>query len=394
MTALDLVLDVALVVLLVVALLVAHRLLRDVRALPTATTAEEEARVSAVVPARDEEATLPALLASLRASSVPLREVVVVDDGSRDATAAVARAGGARVLAAGTPPEGWTGKAWACDVGARATSGDLLLFLDADTVLGPDALAGLLALHRQHGGLVSVQPWHRVVRAYEQLSAYFNVVALLASGAFARRPARRPMAIGPCLLTSRVDHERVGGHATVRAEILDDVRLAHAYHRAGLAVTSAVGGTSVWMRSYPGGLRQLVAGWTKNFASGASAADPRAMLGTVVWLCAHHAVAVGALLSVAEAVTGRGGSLAAGAPALWAVGWVAVAAQLRALLRTAGSFRWWTWALFPLPLLAFDLVFARSAALTAVRRSVRWRGRDVDLRQPAPSGSEPGEGMA
>ena len=44
-----------------------------------------------------------------------------------------------------------------------------------------------------------------------------------------------------------------------------------------------------------------------------------------------------------------------------------------------GSFSWWTWALFPVPLLVFDLVFARSAALTAVRRSVRWRGRTVDL---------------
>ena len=56
------------------------------------------------------------------------------------------------------------------------------------------------------------------------------------------------------------------------------------------------------------------------------------------------------------------------------------AAQLRSILHRIGSFRWWTWMLFPVCLLAFDVVFARSAALTAVRRSVRWRGRDVDLR--------------
>jgi 4,4'-diaponeurosporenoate glycosyltransferase len=47
------------------------------------------------------------------------------------------------------------------------------------------------------------------------------------------------------------------------------------------------------------------------------------------------------------------------------------------LLRRTGSFRWWTWALFPLPLLAFDAIFARSALRTLVRRSVRWRGRDI-----------------
>ena len=56
------------------------------------------------------------------------------------------------------------------------------------------------------------------------------------------------------------------------------------------------------------------------------------------------------------------------------------AGQLWWILRRIGSFRWWTWALFPVCLLAFDVIFARSAALTLVRRSVRWRGRDVDLR--------------
>ena len=58
-------------------------------------------------------------------------------------------------------------------------------------MLAPDALDGLLELHEQHGGLVSVQPFHSVVRPYEQLSSYFNVVSLMASGAFTPAPARR-----------------------------------------------------------------------------------------------------------------------------------------------------------------------------------------------------------
>jgi 4,4'-diaponeurosporenoate glycosyltransferase len=72
--------------------------------------------------------------------------------------------------------------------------------------------------------------------------------------------------------------------------------------------------------------------------------------------------------------------------AVWVTAWVLAAAQLRAVLRRAGSFRWWTWALFPLPLLAFDVVFARSAAQTVIRRSVRWRGREVDLRRRGSAG--------
>ena len=370
--------DLVLVVLLLVAAASARWLLWDLRTVPRGETQRgEAASVSVVVPARDEESTLPTLLASLDRLTVAVAEVVVVDDDSQDATASVARDAGAVVLPAGAPPAGWTGKAWACHVGARASSGDLLLFLDADAELAPDALDGLLKLHDRHGGLVSVQPFHGVVRPYEQLSAYFNAVSLLASAAFARRPGRRPMAFGPCLLTSRADYERAGGHAAVRGEILDDVRLAAAYSRAGLPVRCAVGGQAVRMRSYPGGVRQLAAGWTKNIASGASAADPGAALAAVLWVSAHHAVAVGAALTLVEAVTGWGASLTHGHPALWAVAWVATAWQLRSILRRIGSFRWWVWALFPAPLLAFDVLFARSAALTVVRRSVRWRGREV-----------------
>jgi 4,4'-diaponeurosporenoate glycosyltransferase len=190
------------------------------------------------------------------------------------------------------------------------------------------------------------------------------------------------MAFGPCLLTSREDYERAGGHAGVRGEILDDVELAAAYDRGGLPVTCAVGGDSLRMRSYPGGLRQLLAGWTKNIASGAAAAGPRAGLGAVLWVSAHHAVAAAALLAVVGASTGWGGSPDRLHLLLCLAAWVVLGWQLRAVLRRVGSFRWWTWAVFPLPLLVFDLVFARSLALTAVRRSVRWRGRPVDLRQP------------
>jgi len=362
--------DALLGILLLVALAAGWWMRRDLRTLPRGDARRPDAAtVSVVVPARNEAETLPHLLESLRCLGAGVREVVVIDDGSADATAAVARAGGATVLPAGEPPAGWTGKAWACHVGARATAGELLLFLDADTVLAPDALAGLLAVHDEHPGLVSVQPFHAVVRPYEQLSVYFNVVSILASGAFRRRPAGRPMAFGPCLLTSRADYRRAGGHAAVRGEILDDAELAAAYHRSGLSVRCAVGGGSVRMRSYPGGLRQLADGWTKNFASGASAAAPVPALAAVVWVSAHHAVAVGAVCAL----------LGHGHAALWGVAWVLVAGQLRSTACRLGDFRWWTWALFPVPLLAFDLVFARSLVRTVVRRSVRWRGREVRL---------------
>jgi 4,4'-diaponeurosporenoate glycosyltransferase len=79
------------------------------------------------------------------------------------------------------------------------------------------------------------------------------------------------------------------------------------------------------------------------------------------------------------AVTPRGFVPTVPLPLLMA-GWVAAALQLRALLRRVGSFRWWTWAFFPVPLIGFGAIFAWSVVLTTWRREVRWRGRAV----PAP----------
>src|SRR5947208_49212 len=113
--------DLVLVVLLLVAVGSGRWLLWDLRAVPRADRRRDEAAsVSVVIPARDEEATLPTLLASLRRLVVHVADIVVVDDGSQDATASVARSAGAVVVPAAAPPPGWTGKAWACHVGARA----------------------------------------------------------------------------------------------------------------------------------------------------------------------------------------------------------------------------------------------------------------------------------
>ena len=91
------------------------------------------ARVSIVVPALDEERALPACLASVRAQEPPF-DAVVVDGGSRDRTLDVALRAGARVIRA---PRG---RAAQMNEGARATDGQVLLFLHADTILPPRAL--------------------------------------------------------------------------------------------------------------------------------------------------------------------------------------------------------------------------------------------------------------
>lgn len=322
--------------------------------------------VAVVVPARDEEANLPRLLASLSRQDPAPAEVVVVDDASTDATARAAREAGATVVACDPLPAGWTGKSWACWSGVRATSSPTLVFLDADTELAPGGLARVVGEQSRRGGLVSVQPYHRTERAYERLSALFNVVSMMGVGAFDPLARLRPPtgAFGPCLAAGRDDYLAVGGHEAVRGDVVEDVALARRFTASGRPVACLGGRGTVAFRMYPGGLGQLVEGWTKNFATGAGATRALTFLLVSVWLsgCISAAWYLGS------------GSLDPG----WAAAlYGAYAAQLAWMLARIGRFGALTWLAFPLPLAFFLALFARSVVLTHVRGEVRWRGRVV-----------------
>ncbi len=328
--------------------------------------------VSIVIPARNEEANLPRLLASLAASAVAPGEVIVVDDGSTDDTAAVAAGFGVIVVVAPPPPVGWVGKTWACHLGSQQARLPVLLFLDADTWLAPGALGAIVAQHNRSHGLLSVQPHHHVRRAYERLSAVFNLVSLMGSGAFGVRIAR-PMrvAFGPCLVTSTADYARVGGHEGVRNEVVEDMALAVSYADASLPVTCLLGGDLVGFRMYPTGLRSLVQGWTKNISSGAARAPVASVLPAVVWVAAASAVSTSFFVGLVGWASGSDPPLAA------AVAWVVVTVHIATMLRRVGSFGAVTAILFCIPVAFFIVVFVRSMVVTALRRPVQWRGRDV-----------------
>jgi 4,4'-diaponeurosporenoate glycosyltransferase len=322
--------------------------------------------VSFVVPARDEAANLPLLLGSLVPQLGAGDEIVVVDDHSTDATADAARVGGARVLPAPPLPVGWSGKQWACHTGALAAAGEVLVFLDADTRLEPGGAARVAALAGQPG-LTSVQPFHLVPRWSEQLAAFFNVVAMMGTASFTPLGARvrTGAAFGPCLVTSAADYRRAGGHEAAPAGVLDDVALAKTFERAGLPVRVLAGRGTVAFRMYPGGLGQLVAGFTKNMAAAAVAIRPSAAVAVAGWLAACAAPAV----------------LVTRVPVGWvAACYLAVALQLVVHLRRLGTFRPVVALAYPVALAVFLAVFVRSALVTLGRGRVRWKGRSVPTR--------------
>ncbi len=204
-----------------------------------------------------------------------------------------------------------------------------------------------------------------MVRSHEQLSAFPNAVALMASGVAAVRPSPRPgLAFGPCLLTAPAALHAAGGFEAVRGDAIEDIALARAYEQAGLPVRCIGGGDAVRFRMYPVGLTSLIQGWGKNLSGGARRARPLPLVGAAIWVCA----AVAASLEVIDADTP------------WALAaYAAIAVQLGWILRRVGSFRWWVAALFPIPLLAFLGLFAWSVVQRVLRRQVTWRGRQIPV---------------
>ena len=364
----------------VVALVAAAWSLGRMRRLVSGQPQVDAANVSIIIPARNEAVNLPCLLTSLAASTARPGEVIVVDDGSTDDTAAIAASFGATVVSAPPPPTGWVGKTWACHLGAEQAQQPVLLFLDADTWLAPDGLAAIVAQHQRSKGLLSVQPYHRVQRAYKRLSAVFNLVSLMGSGAFGLRivhPVR--VAFGPCLMTSAADYGHVGGHEAVHNQVVEDMALAARFADADLPVTCLLGGDLVAFRMYPLGIRSLVQGWTKNIAVGATRAPVATVLPAVIWVVAVSAVSAAFIEGLVS--WAAGGDL----PATAAIGWSVVTIQISIMLRRVGSFGVATAILFPVPVVFFIAVFLRSTVATALRRPVEWRGRAVLARTDSDS---------
>ncbi|NBC28611.1 MAG: glycosyltransferase [Spirochaetes bacterium] len=321
--------------------------------------------VSVVVPARNEEANLPNLLKSLANQTLPPHEVIVVDDESEDLTAQVAARYGATVCHPRETEADWLGKPRACWTGAEHASGQLLAFIDADTVIEPDGLARLVGTQQGSGGLVSVQPYHAMQRPYERLSAFFNIVLMAAVRSFTilGRRIRPHGSFGPCLVCSAADYRRTGGHSLVKHEVLEDVALGRAMAERGVPLHNFAGRDAVHFRMYPGGIREVANGWTKNFARGAMTTAPFLLILIATWIA-------GSGLALRLAIAG---------PDVGPIFYVVYVAQLWWILRKIGNFSVATAVLYPIPLLFFVLVFLRSLYVTLIRKTVTWKGRSIHL---------------
>jgi glycosyltransferase involved in cell wall biosynthesis len=234
-------------------------------------SAESEPTISAIVPARNEEATIAAAIESL-AAQPEITEIFAVNDQSTDGTAAelarlAIRYPQLHVIQSEALPDGWVGKNLAVSQGAAKATGDWLLFVDADGVLLPAAVSRALADAKTYdAGLVSYSPEQETRTWYERALIPFIYVRLGHKFSFdeVNDPASPAAAAnGQFLMIRREDYERIGGHASVRDEVLEDVALAHMAKQAGIRLHFASGHGIMRVRMYRS-FGAMWQGWVKN----------------------------------------------------------------------------------------------------------------------------------
>jgi glycosyltransferase involved in cell wall biosynthesis len=251
-------------------------------------------RITAIVPARDEELTIEACVRSL-ARQPEIAQIVVVNDHSTDRTAEIVRGLTAqiqslRLLEAPPIPAGWLGKTHALWEGAKVATRRWLLFVDSDAELLDGAAARALRIAAENGAaLVSFSPeqvvgaWYEkalIPFVYHRLAKYFPYGAV-------NDPASEIAAANGQFFMIRDDvYREIGGHASVAGEVLEDVALAKRVKAGRYRIWFGSGAGVVRVRMYRS-FAAMWEGWKKNLyllVGGTRGAVIRELVSVVPWI--------------------------------------------------------------------------------------------------------------
>jgi glycosyltransferase involved in cell wall biosynthesis len=342
-------------------------------------------RVSVIVPARNEQASLERCLRSLVGQEGVPFEVLIVDDGSTDRTPEIIAsfAGfkecpfigvnssllAVRAFEAPEPmPPGWTGKSNAVWTAAQKARGEWLLFTDADTFHEEGSLARALAEADEHGAvLLSYSPRQELGSLAERM--LMPVVFSELASRFRPRDVCDPTspvaaANGQYMLVRRDVYQAIGGHAAVAGDLLEDVAMAQRVKEDGGKLRFRAGLEQVSARMYRN-VSQLIEGWTKNlvllFPDARSLAYKRALEFSLMW---------GLLLIAEEMSLLRHFALAGWSAVLAIVLWLNFYIRVR---KAHAGFLNEILAVFGLPM--FSWLLLRSVA-AHLHHSVWWKGRE------------------
>lgn len=335
-------------------------------------------RLTVVVAARDESATVEPAMRKLLTMDYPALEVIAVDDRSTDGTGAIlgriaAEDPRLRVVRVDELPPGWLGKNHAMEAGRRRASGEWILFTDADVHLGAATLrkSVLRASARGADHVAALPDIEPGTTAFDLQVAQFALLFGLYTRAWkAEDPkSRAHIGVGAFNLVRAAALERAGGFEPIRMRPDDDVRLGRLLKSSG-AKTTVVQGRGEVVVAWYSDLPQMIRGLEKNSFAGADYRVGTVVLGTLVNLVTFELPTV-VLFSGACSERAR---LAGGAAVI--AGWLCHAAA-----NLGRRHPWWGAVLLPWTTLVFLWTVWRSAIVTLRQGGIRWRGTLYPLRE-------------
>jgi Glycosyl transferase family 2 len=326
-------------------------------------------RLSILFAARDEAEKMPEAIATLLALDYPHYEIVAVDDRSEDATGAILAAAATKdarlkTVHVDSLPSGWLGKPHALQQAFEHSSGEWLVFTDADVHFAPDLLRRAIALAEaknwEHLTLLCSVP---MATAGEKIAMLFFGLAFL----MGNRPwdtnnpqSRAYMGVGAFQLIRRSAYMKIGTHRRLAMEVLDDMKLGKLVKEAGLRSGVGRGGDAVTVE-WHSGVRNIVRGTTKNFF---------AATGFKLWMVTAQILGVMLMFvfPVAALAFARG----------WALVFALIAAMVPLLIEVGVTVEVKVSPLYaltyPIGALIMSWMLLRSTVVTLWQGGVTWRG--------------------
>ena len=350
---------------------------------------DAQPKVSILIPARNEEKSIEACVRSACLQTYFPMEVVVLDDGSTDETPQLLEMlryqfpDTLRTLEGASKPDEWLGKPWACHQLGKAAEGELLLFIDADTMLQEGMVAAVVqTMETDRIDFLTVWPdqelgsfWERVLvpMVYHALLTLLPARYVYKAPRWIPKPLRAATAplfaaaCGQCLAFRSEAYEEIGGHSTVKDQVVEDVELAKAIKKSGFAMRMYHGLKTIQCRMYETE-QEIRTGFRKNFFAGFGYSLSLFLLMAVIHLVVYLAPPFLFLFAI---ITGN--VLLAGLSALV----LSIPILQRMLLA-----RWFGWpAWFALTHILGVAWFQYLGTLTIYdylgRKPVSWKGRTV-----------------
>ncbi len=333
--------------------------------------------ISILIPARNEADVIRQTVYKLLSQSYPVSEIIVLDDQSTDGTAAaVLQAAGdddrVRVIYGKSLPPGWAGKNWACYQLSEAATGDWLIFTDADVQWQSGALQAVVDL-TQHTQADLLTAWstQETVTWGERLVVplmAFAILGYLPHIAVNHVPlAAFAAANGQCMVFRRKAYRAIGGHAAVKNEIVEDIRLAQHIKRSGLKLRMADGNNLITCRMYTG-WNEVRNGYAKNIIAGYG----DSVIGLLVGWAFHWLVFLFPWVWLVVA-TIRGNWVSAS----WALTLIVIGLLVRALTAAATRQRLWDAALLPISVLLMSVIAGQGLWWHWRYGGPRWKDRII-----------------